>query len=107
MAGFDSLKSIGVKRTASEKKSSSASGTSTRRGPAAAEARFAVCVRNDGYEASLERNKIYAVLPDDDAERDGDLRVVDESGEDYLFSADRFVAIEVPAAVKASLLEQA
>lgn len=67
--------------------------------------KFAVCVRNDGYEASLERNKIYAVLPDDDAERDGDIRVVDESGEDYLFSADRFVAIEVPAAVRASLLK--
>ena len=69
--------------------------------------RFAVCVRNDGYEASLERNKIYAVLQDDEAERDGDLRVVDESGEDYLFSGDRFVPIEVPAAVKASLLKAA
>ena len=45
---------------------------------------FAVCVRNDGYEASLERNKISAVLTDEDADRDGDLRVVDESGEDYL-----------------------
>ena len=96
-----------MKRTASAKKSSSASVTSTRRRPVAPEATFAVCVRNDGYEASLERNKIYAVLPDDDAERDGDLRVVDESGEDYLFSADRFVTIEVPAAVKASLLKQA
>ena len=69
--------------------------------------RFAVCVRNDGYEASLERNKIYTVLPDDQSERDGDLRVVDESGEDYLFSADRFVAIEVPAAVRASLRKAA
>ena len=65
--------------------------------------RFAVCVRNDGYEASLERNKIYALMPDDDAQRDGDLRVVDESGEDYLFSADRFVSIEVPLAVRTSL----
>jgi len=64
-----------------------------------------VCVRNDGYEASLERNKIYTVLRDDDAERDGDIRVIDESGEDYLFSADRFVAIEVPVAVRASLLK--
>jgi hypothetical protein len=45
------------------------------------------------------------VLPDDEAEQEGDLRVVDESGEDYLFSADRFVAIEVPSAVKASLLK--
>ena len=67
--------------------------------------RFAVCVRNDGYEASLERNKIYVVVPDNDAETGGDLRVVDESGEDYLFSADRFVAIDVPAAVAASLLK--
>ena len=66
---------------------------------------FAVCVDNDGYEASLERNKIYVVLPDKAAEKDGDLRVVDESGEDYLFAADRFVAIDIPAAVKASLLK--
>lgn len=69
--------------------------------------RFVVCVRNEGYEASLERNKIYSVIPDNDAEHDGDLRVVDESGEDYLFSADRFVPIEVPAAVKASLRRDA
>jgi hypothetical protein len=46
-------------------------------------------------------------VADDDAERDGDLRVVDESGEDYLFSADRFVVIEVPAAVRASLRKAA
>ena len=106
MAGFGSLNCIGMKRTASAKKRSSASGTSTRsRKAAVTKQTFAVCVRNDGYEASLERNKIYAVLPDEDAERDGDLRVVDESGEDYLFSADRFVAIEVPSAVKASLLK--
>jgi len=66
---------------------------------------FAVCVDTDGYEASLERNKIYVVVSDKDAESEGDLRIVDESGEDYLFSAGRFVAIDVPAAVKASLLK--
>jgi hypothetical protein len=49
--------------------------------------------------------KIYAVVPDEEAEREGDLRVVDESGEDYVFSVDRFVAIEVPSAVRASLLK--
>lgn len=93
-----------MKRMASAKKSSNARGTSTRsRRSSAAERRFAVCVRNVGYEASLERNKIYRILPDEEAERDGDLRVIDESGEDYLFSADRFVAIEVPAAVRDSL----
>ena len=80
-----------------------ASVTSTTR-KAATGRRFAVCVRNEGYEASLERNKIYAGHPGHEAERNGDLRVVDESDEDYLFSADRFVVIDVPAAAKASLL---
>jgi hypothetical protein len=107
MVGFGSLNCTGMKHTASAKKSSSGRDTSTRRRKSAARRRFAVCVRNDGYEASLERNKIYTVLADEDAARDGDLRVVDESGEDYLFSADRFVAIEVPAAVRASLVKAA
>jgi hypothetical protein len=64
-----------------------------------------VCVRNAGYVASLEENKIYLVVPDEDAERQGQLRVIDESGEDYLFAADRFVAIDVPAAVRDALLK--
>lgn len=81
----------------------SARGTSPRRRPRTPRRRFAVCVDNSSYETSLERNKIYVVLPDKTAERDGDLRVIDESGEDYVFSAERFVAIELPAAVKASL----
>jgi len=94
-----------MKHTASARKSSSARGTSTRpRKSPRTSRQFAVCVDNDGYEASLERNKI-VVLPDKHAENDGDLRVVDESGEDYLFSSDRFVAMDVPAAVKASLLK--
>jgi hypothetical protein len=67
--------------------------------------RFAVCIRNDGFEASLERNKIYFVRPDADAEKGGDIRVVDESGEDYLYPADWFVAVEVPKAVQDSLLK--
>jgi hypothetical protein len=68
-----------------------------------ADRRYVVCVKNRGYQASLERNKIYALIPDPAVEADGDLRVVDESGEDYLFPADCFVAIEVPKAVEASL----
>jgi hypothetical protein len=93
-----------MKRIASARRNPSATGTSTRR-KAAASPTFAVCARNEGYEASLERNKIYAIVSDDEAKRDGDLRVVDESGEDYLFAADRFVAIEVPTAVRVSLLK--
>src|SRR5687768_6810752 len=96
-----------MKPMASARKNSSARSTSTRRRKGPAQRRFVVCVRNDGYEASLEQNKIYTALPDEEAERDGDLRVIDESGEDYLFSADRFVAIEVPAAVRASILKAA
>jgi outer membrane protease len=67
--------------------------------------RFFVCVNNNGYEVSLERNKIYVVLSDKSAESDGDVRVIDKSGDDYLFSADRFVEIDIPAAVRVSLLK--
>ena len=67
--------------------------------------RFAVCVQNEGYEASLERNKLYVLIADPDAEKDGDIRVVDESGEDYLYPAEWFVPVEVPKAVEASLLK--
>ena len=65
---------------------------------------FVVCVDNRGYPASLELHKIYRVLPDEDAAQDGDIRVIDESGEDYLYSADRFIAIEVPKALERSIL---
>ena len=97
-----------MKRTASERKKSNASATSTdspTRSPSRLPkgARFVVCVNNDGYQASLERNKIYVALPDPEAESAGDIRVIDESGEDYLFSAKRFVAIELPQAVRASV----
>ena len=69
--------------------------------------RFVVCTDNSGYEASLELYKIYPVLPDADAARDGDLRIIDESGEDYLFAADRFVAIQVPESLERAMLKQA
>ena len=62
-----------------------------------------VCVRNDGYEVSLERRKIYEVLPDSDAEQHNQLRVIDESGEDHLFPARYFATIELPAAVRRAL----
>jgi len=71
------------------------------------EARFVVCVNNTDYPASLELHKIYRVLPDEDAEVDGDLRVIDESGEDYLYPADYFVVVELPKEVTKSLLRAA
>ena len=66
--------------------------------------RFVVCVDNAGYPASLELHKVYMVVQDAEAEADGDIRVVDESGEDYLYSQDRFVPIRVPAALRDSLV---
>jgi hypothetical protein len=65
--------------------------------PRTSTARFAICVNNSGYPASLELQKVYRVLQDKEAERDGDLRVIDESGEDYLYPADSFVPLALPA----------
>ena len=66
------------------------------------QAEYVVCVDNADHPVSLELHKIYRTLPDDDAAA-GDLRVVDESGEDHLFSAAAFVPISVPERVRSSL----
>jgi len=58
--------------------------------------RFAVCIDNSGYPASLERHKIYRVTPDDEVRDEGNLRVIDESGESYLYEAGRFVLLDFP-----------
>jgi hypothetical protein len=65
--------------------------------------RFAICLDNSQYPASLELHKVYRVVPDEDAERDDDLRVVDESGEDYLYPADYFVLADSPGEVVTAL----
>ncbi len=69
--------------------------------------KFAICVNNADYPASLELHKIYRVLADKDAEADGDMRIIDESGEDYLYPANYFVVIKLPQAVEESLLQAA
>ena len=61
---------------------------------------FVVCVRNDGYDVSLELRKIYQVVPDAGAARHRLLRVIDESGEDYLYPRNFFLPIELPKAVE-------
>lgn len=68
--------------------------------------RFAICVNNTHYPASLELHKIYRVLPDEEAESDGDFRIIDESGEDYLYPAEYFVLAKLPQAVEKSLLQK-
>ena len=64
---------------------------------------FAICIRNDGYEVSLEPRKIYTTLPDSDAAANGQIRVVDESGDDYLFPSELFLAVELPPTVRRAL----
>lgn len=69
--------------------------------------RFAVCVKNVGYEASLEVGKLYRVIPDQAAEKHGYLRIVDESGEDCGYAADRFFSIELPKPLERALIKAA
>ena len=69
--------------------------------------RLFICLDNAGYEVCLERVKIYVALPDAKAERMGFLRIVDESGEDYLYPIQRFVAAELPVSTRRAVLQAA
>ena len=65
--------------------------------------KFAICIDNSEYPASLELHKIYRVIPDKEAQTDGDMRIIDESGEDYLFPADYFIPVDQPQTVVRAL----
>jgi len=60
--------------------------------------RYVLCLKNDDYRVSLIVRRIYHAVPDADAERRGLVRVVDESGEDYLYPEEMFVALDLPTA---------
>ena len=66
--------------------------------------RFALCLDNAGNEASLILGKVYRILPDARAAKDDLLRVIDESGEDYLFGKQQFAFVSLPQAVKKRIL---
>ena len=68
---------------------------------------LALCLRNKGYEVSLERRKVYQVIPDREAARHGQLRVIDESGEDYLYPATFFALIRLPRTIRRRVLAAA
>lgn len=65
---------------------------------------FALCVDNTDYEASLIPGKVYRILPDPRAAKDDFVRIVDESGEDYLYHKSHFVFVDFPKAVEKKLL---
>jgi len=72
-----------------------------------AEQKFAICVQNEGYAVSLELWKVYRVIPDVKAARHQLVRIIDESGEDYLFDERWFVPIKLPPAAKEAMLAAA
>lgn len=66
--------------------------------------RFALCVDNTDYEASLILRKVYEIIPDEEAAKDDFLRIIDESGEDYLYHISHFVLVEFPVEVERVLI---
>lgn len=66
-----------------------------------------ICLSNQGYEVSLEKRKIYFAFVDDDADKHGLVRIVDESGEDYLYPSKLFTHVELPPRVHRAILKVA
>ena len=66
--------------------------------------RFALCLDNADYEVSLIPGKVYLIIPDETAQQDGLIRIVDESGEDYLYHRALFAVVEFPESVEVKLL---
>jgi hypothetical protein len=69
--------------------------------------KFLLCVSNEGYKASLEVRKLYENIPDKDAERHNQVRIIDESGEDYLYPSNFFAPVRLPMHTKNRILEKA
>jgi len=96
---------IGTKHMASVAKNSKSNVSSTNRKGRGHH--FMVCVRNDGHSASLELRKLYQAIPDQGASRLHLVRIIDESGEDYLYPEGYFVAVNLPQSVGRAVLRAA
>ena len=71
------------------------------------EPQFAICVKNKEYPASLELRKLYQVVPDESAARLRQVRVIDESGDAYLYPQNYFVPVELPQSAEKAVLRAA
>jgi hypothetical protein len=69
--------------------------------------KFVICIDNEDYPVSLEKRKIYEVVSDPEAEEIGHIRVVDESGDDYLYPATCFIDAHLPKEVQAAVVKAA
>lgn len=86
-----------MKRMGSGEKKSRSNGSSTKK---RARTQYVVCIKNEDYSASLELRKLYPVVPDRVAARVGLRRIIDESGEDYLYPESYFIDIKLPSSVE-------
>jgi len=66
-----------------------------------------ICLKNDSYDASLEKRKIYVAIPDVSAAKHGLVRVFDESGDDYLYPSEYFASVDLPTSVRRAVLTAA
>jgi len=71
------------------------------------QSKFVICIENQDYPVSLEKRKIYEVVPDPESEEIGHIRVVDESGEDYLYPSTCFIDAHLPKDVQAAIVKAA
>jgi len=69
--------------------------------------KLVICIENSDYPASLEKRKIYELLPDPEAQKIGQVRIIDESGEDYLYPSELFIEANLPKAVQTAVIEAA
>ena len=91
-----------MKHTGSAKKNRRSNGSSPKKRPGGV-SQYAVCVKNEKYPASLELHKIYHVIPDRQSSALGLLRIVDESGEDYLYPTEYFLPIKLSPIIERAL----
>lgn len=69
--------------------------------------RFVICIENSGYEVSLERRKLYETIPDPSLDAHNQIRVIDESGEDYIYPRSYFLSVELPEHIADQLTQAA
>lgn len=100
MIRYSLLNYIGMKRMALAEKKSKSNGSSNKE-PSTAQ--YVVCVKNEDYPASLELRKLYRVISDKNATKSGLLRIVDESGEDYLYPAEYFLPVKLSRDVERAI----
>lgn len=104
MAARDAPSCIGTRRTASAAKSLRLSDISTEFAMGNPSKKLVVCLKNTGYEASLEPRKIYQAIVDTGAAKHQQIRVIDESGEDYLYRQNFFAPIDLPPPIRKAVL---